>query len=593
MTIAEASRVRTKQIVPKWLIVFGVVSIVAMAVYGMARVFVPILQSRGVIPGAPPVVVTAPVEALDAVRTVEASGALEAAQQVDVFWKTTGTVKEVLVQVGDEVVAGQELMRLDPLSAPQSLLAAKAELISAQTTQDALLNPTDMQVAKAKQALAAALENLRTMERRSKSVAKPNVSYYETALRDAEFGLLKAKQNSEAVDLSTSGSAKNSVDAAVDNEKKAQERLIAVQKGLGGCGYTPNPAFRRLNTVTVGGRTYSVNSDLSLSLVTDTDTLLDPAVKCDPARKVTVDGVAQTEQEALDSYNGARDRTRQAQIAYSQSGMTNTMALDKAQDDRDDAARYLKIAQEDPNQLDMQVAEANLLEAQARVADAQEKLGELVDGAKQSDLDGADARVQAAQATLNGLAVRAPFAGTVLAVNYMVGDTAGAATPAVRLADMSSLSIEVFVDETEVTRVKAGQSVVISFDALPDVKAAGKVMEIARFGTTVQGLVRYSTLVRLQDAMQALALGMTGNVKIETEVLKGALAVPIDSIKFDEEGEYVMLKAAGGGEDKRVSIRTGLLQGDQILVTGDLKAGDTVIVFDAKPTESGSPFGGR
>ena len=593
MTIAEASRVRTKQIVPKWLIVFGVVSIVAMAVYGTARVFVPILQSRGVIPGAPPVVVTAPVEALDAVRTVEASGALEAAQQVDVFWKTTGTVKEVLVQVGDEVVAGQELMRLDPLSAPQSLLAAKAELISAQTTQDALLNPTDMQVAKAKQALAVALENLRTMERRSKSVAKPNVSYYETALRDAEFGLLKAKQNSEAVDLSTSGSAKNSVDAAVDNEKKAQERLIAVQKGLGGCGYTPNPAFRRLNTVTVGGRTYSVNSDLSLSLVTDTDTLLDPAVKCDPARKVTVDGVAQTEQEALDSYNGARDRTRQAQIAYSQSGMTNTMALDKAQDDRDDAARYLKIAQEDPNQLDMQVAEANLLEAQARVADAQEKLGELVDGAKQSDLDAADARVQAAQATLNGLAVRAPFAGTVLAVNYMAGDTAGAATAAVRLADMSSLSIEVFVDETEVTRVKAGQSVVISFDALPDVKAAGKVMEIARFGTTVQGLVRYSTLVRLQDAMQALALGMTGNVKIETEVLKGALAVPIDSVKFDEEGEYVMLKAAGGGEDKRVSIRTGLLQGDQILVTGDLKAGDTVIVFDAKPTESGSPFGGR
>ena len=38
MTIAEASRVRTKQIVPKWLIVFGVVSIVSMAVYGMAQI---------------------------------------------------------------------------------------------------------------------------------------------------------------------------------------------------------------------------------------------------------------------------------------------------------------------------------------------------------------------------------------------------------------------------------------------------------------------------------------------------------------------------------------------------------------------------
>ncbi|MDA1217177.1 MAG: efflux RND transporter periplasmic adaptor subunit, partial [Chloroflexi bacterium] len=318
-----------------------------------------------------------------------------------------------------------------------------------------------------------------------------------------------------------------------------------------------------------------------------------PDAKCDPARKVTVDGVAQTEQEALDAYNGARDRTRQAQIAYSQSGMTNTMALDTAQEARDDAARYLKIAQQDPNQLDMQVAEANLLEAQARVGDAEETLGELLNGAPQSDLDAADARVLAAQATLNGLAVRAPFAGTVLAVNYMVGDTAGAATAAVRLADLSALHIEVFVDETEVTRVKAGQPVEVSFDAMPDLMATGTVMEIARFGTTVQGLVRYSTLVKLQDAMQALALGMTGNVKIETEVLKDALAVPVDSVKFDEEGEYVMLKTAGGGEDKRVAIKTGLLQGDQILVTGDLKAGDTVIVYDAKPTESGSPFGGR
>jgi HlyD family secretion protein len=241
----------------------------------------------------------------------------------------------------------------------------------------------------------------------------------------------------------------------------------------------------------------------------------------------------------------------------------------------------------------MQVAEANLLEAQARVSDAEETLGELLNGAPQSDLDAADARVLAAQATLNGLAVRAPFAGTILAVNYMPGDTAGAATAAVRLADLSSLHIEVFVDETEVARVKAGQPVEISFDALPEQKAAGKVMEIARFGTTVQGLVRYSTLVRLQDAMQSLALGMTGNVKIETEVLKGALAIPVDSVKFDAEGEYVMLKVAGGAEDKRVAIKTGLLQGDQILVTGDLKVGDTVIVYDAKPTESGSPFGGR
>ena len=57
MTVAEASRVRTKQIVPKWLIVFGVVSIVAMAVYGMARVFVIFVVVPPVINNGPVIVV--------------------------------------------------------------------------------------------------------------------------------------------------------------------------------------------------------------------------------------------------------------------------------------------------------------------------------------------------------------------------------------------------------------------------------------------------------------------------------------------------------------------------------------------------------
>ena len=138
-----------------------------------------------------------------------------------------------------------------------------------------------------------------------------------------------------------------------------------------------------------------------------------------------------------------------------------------------------------------------------------------------------------------------------------------------------------------------GQSVKLTFDAIPETEVAGDVTEVAPYGETVQGLVRYPVTVTLRDTKSEILLGMTANVQIVQEVLRDALAVPIDAIQYDDEGEYVMLFNGLGKEQTRVAVKSGVIQGAQVVVIGDLLPRQKVVIFTPKPTESGSPFGGR
>jgi multidrug efflux pump subunit AcrA (membrane-fusion protein) len=88
-------------------------------------------------------------------------------------------------------------------------------------------------------------------------------------------------------------------------------------------------------------------------------------------------------------------------------------------------------------------------------------------------------------------------------------------------------------------------------------------------------------------------LGMTSYVKIVIEVQQKVLAVPIDAVQYDDEGEYVMVFNRSSRDQTRVTIESGVIQGDQVVVSGDLRPGQQVVSFTPKPTESGSPFGGR
>ena len=785
--MTSEDRKKSMRVVPRWVVVVGILVILGIVVYGLGRIVVPVRRGadmqtaessfvassdadrRG---GRGPFgfvrrmfgggsddmadVETAEVVLLDAAEKIDASGSVIAFQSGEVYWETTGTVANVMVQVGDHVNVGDVLLDLDPLTVPQNVIMAQSDLISARQSLDDLLNPTVLQITEAQQDVVEAediLDELRTpsalaianaqmtvavaqedldqlqdpaaldlantqqavavaqedldrlqdptaldlanarqavadanealMDINAPSAAQiaaaeqevagaqdvlrdqqealdelldPDIDVLEDAIRDAEFELARVEQDVELADI---GSATSSLENAKDALETAQDRRASVQEALDGCKVVKveQDDEKDYMQITVSedvihggfsyleGSVYEVFEETGQTMI---DTYGNVVTKktyrvCDPDRAVTVDGVTRTLAEADEDVVAAGDRVREAELNLESTRMSNTTALDVANEKLQDARESLDDALSGPDSVDLAVAEASVQDAigsladakeqldqlldpqpediavaagkladaeeqldqllnpqpediavaEARLAEGQEHLQELLNGPDQDDIAAAEARVTAAEATLSSLQVVAPFDGHVLAVNYLPGDTTEQSKSAARLANMSQLRVEVSVDETEVNGVKVGQSVKLTFDAIPETEVAGDVTEVAPYGETVQGLVRYPVTVTLRDTKSEILLGMTANVQIVQEVLRDALAVPIDAIQYDDEGEYVMLFNGLGKEQTRVAVKSGVIQGAQVVVIGDLLPRQKVVIFTPKPTESGSPFGGR
>jgi HlyD family secretion protein len=175
------------------------------------------------------------------------------------------------------------------------------------------------------------------------------------------------------------------------------------------------------------------------------------------------------------------------------------------------------------NELD--AARANLAAAQAQRDAAQAQLDLLKAGATREQIAVAEAGVAQAQAALDAaqaqlarLQLVAPFDGTVGAVFVRAGEMAMPGQAAVTLGDLSTLRVETTdLSEIDVARVREGQPVKVTFDALTGAAFTGTVTRIAPMSTPGQSGVNYTTIVALEQIDPALRWGMTAFVDIQVE----------------------------------------------------------------------------
>lgn len=136
----------------------------------------------------------------------------------------------------------------------------------------------------------------------------------------------------------------------------------------------------------------------------------------------------------------------------------------------------------------------------------------------------AEAQVAAAEASLDlasinlgDMELRAPFSGTVIAVEVDLGEEVATDTIIVRLADISQWQIETDdLDELSVVNLDEGDTVTVSFDALPDVQIEGTVIRISQFGEEKQGAITYTAEINLNEFDDRLRWNMTASIRKET-----------------------------------------------------------------------------
>jgi HlyD family secretion protein len=172
---------------------------------------------------------------------------------------------------------------------------------------------------------------------------------------------------------------------------------------------------------------------------------------------------------------------------------------------------------------ELAAAGANIDVAKAQLEQAKAQLELLKAGAAAEQIAVAEAGVQqaqvavdTAQAQLDKLQLIAPFDGTIGTVYVRSGEVAQPGQSIVTLGNLGSLRVETTdLSETDIARVKEGQSVKVTFDALPGQTIKGKVMRIAPMSTPGQSAVNYIVTVQLDEIDPALRWGMTAFVDVQ------------------------------------------------------------------------------
>ena len=469
--------------------------------------------------------------------TVSATGDVAPAAQATLAFNVTGIVGKVLVEVGDRVSLGDPLMEVNPLSLGATAAQAQADLIDSQNALRDLLEPANgLAVAQAEQAVLDAAEAVKDAERHLSGVKVPDVADYQQTLDDALIALDNAQGNATLTEL---GGESGAVNAAQEAVNQAAEALGSVQSAEAGCG------------------------------------------GCDPDRL----------QRAQDNYNGAVNALESTQLQLQMAEATHLQTMRDAQEAVGDARDRLAAAEAGPRLSEVALAEAQLATAQAEYEQRVADLADLRDGPDPDDVKAAQARVTTAEARLAEFRLVAPFAGTVVAVNFAPGDTVTPGAAAVVVADLSLLHIDTSVDELDIAQVEMGQPVNITLDALPNVALTGEVGVINLAPDPQQETIEYPVRVVLTPTDRPVRLGMTAALDILVARKEGVLLVPNWALQFDREQGATYVIVQRGGATVAAPVELGMRNESFSEVLSGLEAGDEVTLLITPEAPSGL-FGG-
>jgi HlyD family secretion protein len=158
------------------------------------------------------------------------------------------------------------------------------------------------------------------------------------------------------------------------------------------------------------------------------------------------------------------------------------------------------------------------------------------------------------------------------------------APPIATLPDMTEIISEVFVKEIDIAKIKIGDSVRVSFDALDEKIIMGDIKKIARMGEdhADYDMKVFKVTIHLHESDDGLKPSMTSNNDIILANYDSAFFVPLNTV-FSENGtKYLFLKTKDG--PKKQIIITGLDNEEFIIVKNGIKDGD--LVFLESPMEN-------
>ena len=505
----------------------------------------------------------------DLLVSVVSDGTLVMPRVFDLQFGTTGTVKEVMVEEGDEVKAGTLLAKLDDTS---QVLAIEKALYDLQLVLSDLVEsvPGMHQVLGLYRSYPSisALDNFELAQQEiirasefleqgsyEAALAELDIAHYDMEssikLLDAPLSDVKAYPDITAwtdvfsidPEVRTLSEIFDKIPASISTVEQEQVYLKTIRTLIEKENYTEAlDELEKANKRIVKSRIVVQNA---IGLIT-TQTMTYPDVAT-----------------SLDFFQSARNI-----LDGMQEGIENGVYNEQ------DILLALRKAEHDMNTSNT-ILSRNVWEAEHGLSLKNTRTYKLSLKKYQATLE--DAREEYMKTE-----ILAPFDGTVVEIGVSEDDQLSSqdysSTTAVRIVDTGMVQFEGVVDEVDIFAVEVGQKAIIVVDAMPDKEFTGTVTFISPSGTSETGVVNYAVTIVLDPTDVELRGSLTATADIVQEDRKNVLLLPARAMIETPDGIFVDLWDELAMESQRRQIDTGTRTYQFVEVISGLDEGDKVVI---------------
>ncbi len=501
-------------------------------------------------------------------QTVEVTGTVESADDINLNFAASGRVGAMLVKVGDQVKANQILARLsagdvasqvaDAQAAVDVAKSNLAQLIAGASSED--IEVTQRELDNAKSAYQTALDAQSNLQLTSNQEMDNYKTVGLNTLSDKYFTIQYSLDVvNDAIMDSDADTYLFVTDVQFLTNTKIQYNQVLSQVNSLSSYIEKAKNTKDQTDILAALDVLKQSLELTSDLVTNTYNVMLATV----TTNVYTPTVISTLKASLNTQSTALNTA----ISTTQSAASNIRNKEIYYQGQITAANNSVISA--LNNLNLAQARLDLKKAPAR----------------SFDLDIARANVRRAEATLaryyslmSDTMIKAPVDGIVTKINVDVGEQSSMSQAAISMIGLSATQIKVDVPESDITKLKVGDTVDITLDAFGnDQVFTGTVTFIDPASTVISEVIYYKVTVGFNVQDDKIKSGMTANLTILTNSKDEVLVVPSRSVSARGDVRFVQVLQDDKPVEKEVQVG---LKGDDGLweITSGLEAGDKVII---------------
>jgi len=495
------------------------------------------------------------VERGDVLQEVSATGGVNRGEEINLGFKQAGTLKEMYVKIGDVVLQGQELAKLETSTINIQLAEAEAALQMSQAKLDKVLagfSQEDIEVARtakenAEDAYDWALQNLED----AKTTADENLkSDYEDASNVLDSSYLKAHNASNEMISLCHGSFW--VNYLIKDNKDEVRDYVSKMKTFS-------------DKVKQDSSNQNIDEGLSEFeeyLVKIRDSLQDAKEKLDSPDYFYK--ISSTEKDSVDtqrSYiNTALSNVISSRQTIVSTCTANTISLNTARASASSSWGALNVAKD---QLALKTASPREEDVALNMAQVSQSI----------------AKVNLLLQAIRDAILRSPLDGQITEIKSKIGESVQITGYVISLLPAQPFQIEVDIPETDISKIELQDSCRITLDAFPEKEFSGKVIEINPTESVIQGVVYYNLKSSFEADEDGIKPGMTANITITTDSRENVLVLPqravikkdgkriarVVSNKYKQGFEEVEVDTGLKGSEGEIEILSGVREGDKVI----------------------------